>query len=111
MMAQSAFDMGKIIAAARSHRRLTQAQLARAVGASQNWISEVEAGKSTARLGKVLGVLSYLGVRLQVSEAPWLAAQVRAKPSGARRDAAISLHDIIAAHSTSGARPGKKSAR
>lgn len=109
MMVHSASDVGKLIAAARSHRKLTQAQLARAVGASQNWISEVEAGKSTARLGKVLAVLSHLGVRLRVSEAPWLALRP-AKPAKSRRDAA-SLQDIISAHSATSARPGKKSAR
>ena len=115
MLAQSATDLGRIVAAARKHRGLTQDQLARAVGASQTWISEVESGKPTAQVGKVLSVLSFLGVRLQVSEAPWLAAPLTPKSAGKRRrspwNKAISLDDIITAHSTPPAQSGRKSRR
>ena len=44
MWAQSAAEVGKIIAAARRHHKLTQAKLARALGATQTWVSEVEQG-------------------------------------------------------------------
>ncbi len=53
MWAQSAVEVGKIIAAARRHHKLTQAELARAIGATQKWVSEVEQGKETAQIGKV----------------------------------------------------------
>ena len=121
MLAQSASDLGRIVAAARKHRGLTQEQLARAVGASQNWISEVEAGKPTAQVGKVLSVLAFLGVRLQVSEAPWLTAQATPKspekPSRAPRvlkvtlDDFISLDDIVDAHSVPPPRRSRKRSR
>ncbi len=71
MWAQSSAEVGKIIAAARRHRGLTQAELARASGVTQAWISQVEKGKDNAQIGKVLRLLSYLGVRLRVGEAPW----------------------------------------
>jgi len=71
MWAHTARQFGDIIAAARRHRGLTQAQLAREMGVTQAWISQIEQGKDNAQIGKVLRVLSYLGVRLRVGEAPW----------------------------------------
>jgi y4mF family transcriptional regulator len=71
MWAQSAAEVGRIIATARRHRKLTQAELARALGTTQGWVSEVEQGKETAQIGKVLRVLSYLGVRLRTGVVPW----------------------------------------
>jgi len=38
MWAQSAVEIGKIIAAARRHHKLTQAELARSLGATQGWV-------------------------------------------------------------------------
>jgi y4mF family transcriptional regulator len=69
--AQTAAQIGGVVAAARRHRGLTQVQLARETGVTQAWISQIEKGKDNAQLGKVLRILSYLGVRLRVGEAPW----------------------------------------
>jgi y4mF family transcriptional regulator len=104
MWAQSAAEVGKIIATARRHHKMTQAQLAQAVGATQAWVSEVEQGKETAQIGKVLRVLSHLGVRLQTGVAPWRARAAAREPESG------SLSDIIAAHSDVGSRRsrGKK---
>jgi HTH-type transcriptional regulator / antitoxin HipB len=103
MWAQSTREIGKIVAAGRRRRALSQAQLAQAVGVSQKWISSIEQGKDTARIGKVLQVLSFLGIRLQVGEAPWPTGQGRSpaksKPVKPKPSAQISLADIIAAHS------------
>jgi len=71
MRAHTAAEVGKIILAARRHRGLTQTELARAIGATQAWISEVEQGKDTAQIGKILRTLSYLGVRLEAGVVPW----------------------------------------
>ncbi len=101
MWAQSATEVGKILAAARRHHKLTQAQLALAVGTTQAWISEVEKGKQTAQLGKVLRVLSHLGVRLQTGVVPWQAPP-RQPPTSEPQP--VSLGGIIAAH----AQPGKR---
>ena len=97
MWAQSAAEIGRIVATARRRRGLSQAALARALGVTQNWISEIERGKETAQIGRILRVLSFLGVRLAVGEAPWIAGRKRtpAKSSG------ISLADLVTAHSTS----------
>jgi transcriptional regulator with XRE-family HTH domain len=105
MWAQSAAEVGKIIATARRHHKMTQTQLAQATGATQAWISEIEQGKETAQIGKVLRVLSRLGVRLQTGVAPW-----RANKATARESESTSLSDVIAAHSDVGSRRsrGKK---
>jgi y4mF family transcriptional regulator len=68
--AQTASQVGEIIANARRDRGLTQVELARQLGVTQSWLSQIEKGKDNAQLGKVLRVLSYLGVRLRVGEAP-----------------------------------------
>ena len=59
-----------IAAAARGRRRslgLNQGELAGRAGVSRKWISEFEAGKSTAELGLVLRVLRELGFELDLS--------------------------------------------
>ncbi len=93
MWAQSSAEVGKIVAAARKHHGLTQTQLARAIGATQTWVSEVERGKDTAQIGKVLRVLSHLGVRLQTGVVPWQQREVPSSDAGS-----VSLSDVIAAH-------------
>ncbi|MDM4772937.1 helix-turn-helix domain-containing protein [Solimonas sp. SE-A11] len=44
--------------------RMTQQDLANMVGSSRRFISELEDGKETAQIGKVIGVLSNLGIAL-----------------------------------------------
>jgi y4mF family transcriptional regulator len=95
MWAQSAAEIGKILVAAREYRKLTQTELGKAIGASQKWISEVEQGKETAQLGKVLRALSHLGVRLKTGATPWKAAPVKRQS-----DTTIRLSDIISANTT-----------
>jgi len=93
MWAHTAAEVGKIIMAARRHRGLTQTELARAIGATQAWVSEVEQGKDTAQIGKVLRTLSHLGVRLETGVVPW------SEPKSRRSSrAGTSLSDIIDAH-------------
>lgn len=93
MWAPSTAEVGKIITTARRHRGLTQAQLAKAVGVTQAWVSAIEQGKDNAQIGRVLRVLSFLGVRLRVGEAPWLKSRKREQLPGV-----IALSDIIASH-------------
>ena len=104
MWAQSALDVGRIIAAARRHAGMSQTGLARAVGVTQNWISEVENGKDTAQIGRVLRVLSFFKVRLEVSEAPWL-KRAGGPPA---RGFSVNLSNVLAAHLPRAARAKKK---
>ena len=95
MLAQTPREIGRIIETARRRRNMTQAALAKAIGSSQAWISEVEKGKDSARIGKVLRTLSYLGVRLQVGEAPWSRSPVNTPSTGG-----ISLAGILDKHAS-----------
>ena len=103
MWAQSAAEIGKILATARRHHKLTQAELAQAIGATQAWVSEVEQGKETAQIGKVLRALSHLGVRLRTGVVPW-----NARKSATPEPESVSLSDIIAAHTGSKRSRSKK---
>jgi HTH-type transcriptional regulator / antitoxin HipB len=97
MWAQTPGEVGKIIAFARRQRGLKQAELAVAVGTTQAWISAIEKGKATAHIGKVLGVLSYLNVRLKVGVGPGAEQSVIITP----QTGGVSLSGLLATLSTS----------
>lgn len=61
-----AADLGRAIRARRREVGLTQGELAAAAGTSLRFVSEVERGKPTARLGGVLRLLAELGLALRV---------------------------------------------
>lgn len=61
---QSAAEFGALVREARRRQKLTQRQLALAVGSGERFIVELESGKETARLGKALQVARALGLRL-----------------------------------------------
>ena len=60
-------DLGLYIRDRRRALDLTQAGLAASAGVSRRWLSELEAGKSTAEVGLVFKVLHALDVRLDAA--------------------------------------------
>lgn len=60
-------DVGKIVKQNRKAQGLTQEQLAAACGCGRRFIVELENGKPTCHIGKVLQVLSALGIDLHLS--------------------------------------------
>ena len=68
MLVRAAADVGRLIREARVRNGLSQATLAHRFGTTQSWISEVENGKETAEIGKVLHVLASLGLELDLSD-------------------------------------------
>ena len=58
--------LGTAIRESRKKDRLTQAELAFAAGVGIRFVSELEAGKPTAQIGKIMQVLAALGGRLAV---------------------------------------------
>lgn len=62
--------LGKSIEKERKRRRLTQSQLADLTQTSINFISQIERGKKTAQIGKVLDVLKVLGLQLLIDKGP-----------------------------------------
>jgi y4mF family transcriptional regulator len=59
-------ELGGIVRAARKAQGLRQDQLAGVSGVGLRFIVELEAGKATAQLGKVLRVLATLGCRVEI---------------------------------------------
>lgn len=59
-------ELGKIIRQERKSRNLTQTALGDLCGTSINFVSQIEAGKDTAHIGKVLRVLQILGIQLEI---------------------------------------------
>lgn len=62
--------LGEAIEAERKRRKLTQGQLANLSNTSINFISQIERGKKTAQIGKVIDVLQILGVQLVIEKGP-----------------------------------------
>ena len=71
-------ELGGIVRAVRRAQGLRQDQLAGVAGVSVRFVSELERGKATAWIGKVLSVLEALGCSVTI-EAP------RAAPDGVTR--------------------------
>jgi len=59
-------DLGGLLRKKRKDQGLTQAQVAEHCGLSPRFVSEVERGKASAEIGKVLYLLETLGVDLIV---------------------------------------------
>ena len=64
---QTAKDLGRIVWEARKAQGLNQDELAGLTGTGRRFISDLENGKETTQLGKVLHVLGGLGISLSVS--------------------------------------------
>ena len=60
----SLINLGLRIKTERKSRKLTQTELGELSGTSINFVSQIEAGKSTAQIGKVFRVLQVLGFEL-----------------------------------------------
>ena len=58
----SVSDLGAMIRRRRKEAGFTQARLAAFLGCGVRFVSELERGKQTVELGKVLGILSGLGL-------------------------------------------------
>ena len=64
----SVITLGLAIETERKKRHLTQTQVAELSNSSINFISQIEAGKATAQIGKVLDVLKILGLQLNIEK-------------------------------------------
>jgi len=64
-------DLGHLVRQYRSEQDATQTDLAAFAGVGVRFISELENGKPTVELGKVLKVLATLGLELRVRPRSW----------------------------------------
>lgn len=67
----TAASLGDAIRHYRTEAGLTQAQLAEMAGLQRSYLSELETGKETEQLKRILRVLRQLGVRMTLDEADW----------------------------------------
>lgn len=63
-MIEDSLQFGAAVASARKALGLTQRELALAINSGERFIVELEAGKSTAQLGKALAAARAVGLRL-----------------------------------------------
>ena len=65
-----ASSLGREIRRVRRDQGLTQDELALVAGVSRRFVIEVEGGKETSRVGKVLHLLQILGIRVHLEPPP-----------------------------------------
>jgi len=66
---QNIDDLAKVVKVARKKQGLSQIELAGISGLGRRFISEVERGKPTAQIAKVILVLNVLGIGLETIQA------------------------------------------
>ncbi len=59
-------QLGKIVRRTRKEMGVTQADLALTSGTGLRFVGDLENGKTTCQIGKVLRVMQTLGIRLEV---------------------------------------------
>jgi transcriptional regulator with XRE-family HTH domain len=64
-------SLGDAIRHYRTEAGLTQAELANKAGLHRSYLSELESGKETQQLQRLLRVLRQLGVRMTLDKADW----------------------------------------
>lgn len=68
-------DIGKIVRNTRKKQGATQSEFASLCGVGVRFISELENGKPTAQVGKLLQVLKCLGLEMKIHPRGWAAHQ------------------------------------
>ncbi len=99
MITISSRDLGAAARERRKHLGWTQNELAAKIGAKRLWVSQFEAGKTTAHVGLVLRALRALGLELHVLEAP-------SQPSSGTDPRLVDLDALIDDHRNQGATGG-----
>ena len=64
-------SLGDAIRHYRTEAGLTQAELAQKAGLHRSYLSELESGKETEQVKRLLRVLRQLGVRMTLDKADW----------------------------------------
>lgn len=67
MLINNSVDLGNLVRERRKRQSLTQADLAGVSGVGVRFIVDLEAGKETAQIGKVLHILKMLGIKLEAT--------------------------------------------
>ena len=70
MIVRSVKDMGALVRDRRKSLGWSQSELASKIGVQRLWVSQFEAGKTTAHIGLVMRTLRALDLEVQVGVAP-----------------------------------------
>ena len=96
-------DLGLVVRDIRKRQALTQAEVAERAEVSRVWLSQMENGKQTVELGKVLRVLDVLGCGMDVRRS--------GREGSERFRRAFAALDPAAPREGSGRQPGGAPAR
>lgn len=75
-------ELGRLVRAVRKTQGLRQDDLAAMIGASHVFLGDVERGKGSVQLGRVLAVLRELGIAVHLEVPPEAAAYAEAAVRG-----------------------------
>lgn len=64
--ARTPVDIGNFVARTRKARHYTQQEFADLAGVGRRFVSELESGKPTAEIGKIIQVLTALGIDVEL---------------------------------------------
>lgn len=70
MLVNNPMDLGKAVRDARKSHKLTQQELSDLSGVSTRAISSLESGESSVTFGKLMPILSVLGISLNLEVIP-----------------------------------------
>jgi len=87
-------DVGRSIRERRKALHINQAELARRVGVSRQWVVGIEKGKGRADFSLVMRTLDALGIALWAEDEDSAAAQ----PGDSLPFSAVRIADVFAAH-------------
>lgn len=68
MIVNNINDIGLLIRKRRKNQGLTQAEFSEVAGVGVRIVSEVERGKNSAEIGKVLILMKYAGLEMDIKE-------------------------------------------
>ncbi len=68
MTLHNAEQLGAAIRLKRMEKRLTQAELAKLLGAERKWVLNLESGNSKAEIGLILRAIEVLGLRASLAD-------------------------------------------
>ena len=68
--AHTVAKIGEVIKKVRKEQKVTQVQLAQLSNVSYRFVLDLEAGKETIQLGKVVAVMETLGMRINLDPPP-----------------------------------------
>lgn len=68
MIVNNINDIGLLIRKRRKNQGLTQAEFSEVAGVGVRIVSEVERGKNSAEIGKVLTLMKYAGLEIDIKE-------------------------------------------